>query len=144
MTSRSGRAWRAGATAWPPSASSTRTVRLTGIGAQISNFLAGAEGNDATHGIVGGDADGHAVAGHHFDAEPAHTATQLCQHLMALVALHAVETAAVNRHDSTLYIDEIVLAQLLLNPFNQRLCHIMPWFRKHIRRWKVAGRPRRA
>jgi hypothetical protein len=51
---------------------------------------------------------------------------------MTLVALHAVKPAAVDRHDGTLNIDEIVLAQLLLNPFNQRLCHILKPFRKHI------------
>jgi hypothetical protein len=32
---------------------------------------------------------------------------------MAGVALHAVETATVNRHHGALHVDEIVLAQLL-------------------------------
>jgi hypothetical protein len=49
---------------------------------------------------------------------------------MALVALHAVESAAMDRHDGSLNINEIVLTQLFLNPFNQRLCHIRAWFRK--------------
>jgi hypothetical protein len=36
---------------------------------------------------------------------------------VAGVTLHAVEPAAVNRHDSTLHINQIVLAQIASNPF---------------------------
>jgi hypothetical protein len=53
---------------------------------------------------------------------------------MTLVALHAVQTAAVNRYHGALHVDQIVLTQLFLNPFNQRLCHIRDAFRKHSRR----------
>jgi hypothetical protein len=115
--------WRTAAAAWPPPASSMRTVRLTCIGAQISD-LASAEGNDASLRIVGRDANGDPIARNDFDTEAAHPATELRQNLVTLVTLNAIEAAAVYRHDGTLHIDEIVLAQLFLNPFNQRLCHI--------------------
>ena len=54
-------------------------------------WLASAEGDDAPDRIVGRDADGHAIAGNHLDAEAAHAAAQLGQHLVAGVALHAVQ-----------------------------------------------------
>jgi len=38
---------------------------------------------------------------------------ELGQHLVASVALHAVKSAAVNRHHGTLHVNQIVLAQLL-------------------------------
>ena len=115
--------WRAAAAAWPSSASSTRTVRLTCIGAQISD-LASAEGDDAPFRIVGRDANGYSITRNDFDSKTAHPATELRQYLVTLVTLNSVEAATVYRHDGTLHIDEIVLAQLFLNPFNQRLCHI--------------------
>ena len=115
--------WRAAAAAWPSSAPSTRTVRLTCIGAQISD-LASAEGDDAPFRIVGRDANGYSITRNDFDSKTAHPATELRQYLVTLVTLNSVEAATVYRHDGTLHIDEIVLAQLFLNPFNQRLCHI--------------------
>jgi hypothetical protein len=36
---------------------------------------------------------------------------------VAGVTLHAVESAAVNRHDRALHVDQIVLAQSASNPF---------------------------
>jgi hypothetical protein len=36
---------------------------------------------------------------------------------MAGVALHAVEPAAVNRHDCALHVDQVVLAQIASDPF---------------------------
>jgi hypothetical protein len=47
---------------------------------------------------------------------------------MSGVALHTVQTAAVNRHHGALHVDEIVLAQTLailsmLNRVRQTLCH---------------------
>ena len=115
--------WRAAAAAWPSSASSTRTVRLTCIGAQISD-LASAEGDDAPFRIVGRNTNGYPITRNDFDSKTAHPATELRQYLVTLVTLNAVEAATVYRHDGTLHIDEIVLAQLFLDPFNQRLCHI--------------------
>src|SRR5262249_46582641 len=53
------------------------------------------------------------VARHHLDSEAAHPAAQLGQYFVAGVALHTVKSAAVYRHDSTLHINKIVLAQLL-------------------------------
>ena len=76
-------------------------------------WLACAEGDDAPDGIVRRNADRHAITGNHFDAEAAHAAAELGQNFVAGVALHAVETAAVYRHDRALHINQIVLAQLL-------------------------------
>jgi hypothetical protein len=121
--------WRAAAAAWPSSAPSTRTVRLTCIGAQISD-LASAEGDDAPFRIVGRDANGYSITRNDFDSKTAHPATELRQYLVTLVTLNSVEAATVYRHDGTLHIDEIVLAQLFLNPFNQRLCHTTNHARK--------------
>jgi hypothetical protein len=36
---------------------------------------------------------------------------------MAGVALHAIKSAAMDRHDRALHVDEIVLAQTASNPF---------------------------
>ena len=88
-------------------------------------FLTGTEGDDAAHRIIGRHANGDAVAGDNFDAEPPHAAAQLGQHLVALIALHPVQAATMDSDHGALNIDEIVLTQLLLNPFNQRLCHIV-------------------
>ena len=121
--------WRAAAAAWPSSAPSTRTVRLTCIGAQISD-LASAEGDDAPFRIVGRHANGYPITRNDFDSKTAHPATELRQYLVTLVTLNAVEAATVYRHDGTLHIDEIVLSQLFLNPFNQRLCHTCNHARK--------------
>jgi hypothetical protein len=68
-------------------------------------FLPRAERDDAPHRIVGGNSDRDAVSGHHFDAEPAHTAAQLGKDLVALVALDAVQTATVDRDYRTLHVD---------------------------------------
>ena len=89
-------------------------------------FSASAEGDDAADGIVRRDADGYAVAWHHLDPEAAHAAAELGKHLVALIALHAVQTAAVDRHDGTLHINQIVLAQFLSFPI-QILCHMAEW-----------------
>ena len=76
-------------------------------------ILASAEGDDAPDGIVGRNPNGYPVAWHHLDAKAAHSAAQLRKHLVALVALHAVKPAAVNRNDCALHINQIILAQLL-------------------------------
>ena len=75
--------------------------------------LARAERDNAPDRIVRRDADGHAIPRNYLDAEAAHTAAQLGEHLMAGVTLHAVQPAAVNRNHRALHIDQIVLAQLL-------------------------------
>jgi hypothetical protein len=85
------------------------------VGAQ-SGFLASAERNDAPDRIVRGYPDGDAVPWNNLDSKTAHTAAQLCEDLVALVALHAVETAGVDRNHGTLHVDEIILAQLLSFP----------------------------
>lgn len=73
--------------------------------------LSGTEGNDAANGIVGGDANGHAITRHHLDAEAAHAAAQLSKHLVAGVTLHAIEPPGVNGYDRSLHVNEIVFAQ---------------------------------
>ena len=75
--------------------------------------LASAEGDDAADGVVRRNADGHAITGNDLDSEAAHPAAELREYLMSLVALHAIQPAAVNRHDGTLHINQIILAQLL-------------------------------
>jgi hypothetical protein len=46
---------------------------------------------------------------------------------VTLVTLHTVQAATVDGDNRTLHVNEIVLTQLFLIPFNQTLCHIMPW-----------------
>jgi hypothetical protein len=82
-------------------------------------WLACAEGDDAPNRIVRRDANGHAIARDYLDAEAAHSAAELGQHLMSGVALHTVKTAAVDRNHGALHINEIILAQLLARPFFQ-------------------------
>jgi len=79
--------------------------------------LAGPERDDASDGIVGRHANGHAISRDNLDAEAAHSAAELSQHFMAGVALNAVKAAAVNGHHGTLHVDEIVLAQTASSPF---------------------------
>src|SRR5262249_52558156 len=82
-------------------------------------WLACSEGDDAANGIVWRNADGHAVARDYLDAEAAHSAAELGQHLVACITLHAVKTAAVDRDHGALHINQIILAQLLARPFFQ-------------------------
>jgi len=79
----------------------------------IQRCLASAEGDDPANGIIGGNADGYAITRNHLDPEAAHPAAQLRKHLVALVTLHAIQSAAVNRYDRALHIYQIVLAQML-------------------------------
>jgi hypothetical protein len=68
-------------------------------------FLTGTEGDDAAHRIIGRYANGYAVAWDNFDAEPPHAAAQLGQHLVALIALHPVQAAAMDSDHGALNID---------------------------------------
>jgi hypothetical protein len=76
-------------------------------------ILASSEGDDAADGVVGGNANGDAIAGHDLDSEAAHPAAQLGKHLVTLVALDTIQTATVDRHDRALHVYQIILAQLL-------------------------------
>jgi hypothetical protein len=78
--------------------------------------LASAEGDDASDGIVRGNADRDSISWHHLDSKAAHAAAQLGKHLVALVTLHAIKPAAVHRHDRALHVYQIILAQLLSFP----------------------------
>jgi hypothetical protein len=52
---------------------------------------------------------------------------------VAGVALHAVQSAAVHRHDGALHVNQVVLAQLLAVPFLiQLLCHKRIWLASHL------------
>jgi hypothetical protein len=73
--------------------------------------LSGAESDDAADRVVWGYADGDSVTWNDFDSEAAHPAAQLRQHFMAGIALHAVQTARVNRNNGSLHIYQIVFAQ---------------------------------
>jgi hypothetical protein len=64
-----------------------------------------AEGDDAANRVVGRDAYCYPIAGHDFDAEPPHAATELGKHFVAGIALHAVQPAAVYSNDGTLNVD---------------------------------------
>lgn len=76
-----------------------------------SFLLACAEGDDAPDRIVRRNANGDPVTRHHLDTESPHAAAELSEHFVACVTLHAVKTAAVNRHHGALHVDEVVLAQ---------------------------------
>jgi hypothetical protein len=44
---------------------------------------------------------------------------------VASITLHPIQPAAVHGNDGALHVDQIILAQLLANPFcRQTLCHI--------------------
>ena len=68
-------------------------------------WLACTERDDAANRIVRRDADGYPVAWNHFDAEAAHAAAQLREHLMASIALDAIQTTGVHRHYGSLHVD---------------------------------------
>jgi hypothetical protein len=95
---------RRGGAARTPASPSMRPAGMSCMGVQSVFFLASAEGDDAADGIVRRDADSHPITRDDLDAEAAHAAAQLCENFVALVALHAIQTAAVNRHDSALNI----------------------------------------
>jgi hypothetical protein len=73
--------------------------------------LSGPEGDDAADRVVGGHADGDAITWNNLDPEAAHAAAQLREHFVARIALHAIEAAGVNGHDSALHINQIVFTQ---------------------------------
>src|SRR4030095_580752 len=73
--------------------------------------LPGPESDDAADRVIRGDTDRYAVAWNNFDSEAAHPAAQLRQHLVASVALHAVQPTGVNRDHGSLHVNQIVFAQ---------------------------------
>ena len=79
--------------------------------------LACTKRDDAPDRIVRRNADGHSIARDHFDTEAAHAAAQLGQHFVTCVTLHAIKPSAMHGHDCALHVDQIILAQLLENPF---------------------------
>ena len=72
---------------------------------QCHQKLSCPECDDAAHRIVGRDANRYAVTGNNLDAEAPHPAAQLSEHLMAGIALHAIQTTGVHRHYGSLHID---------------------------------------
>ena len=81
-------------------------------------LLTSAESYDAANRIVGGNADRDAVTRNDLDTEPAHPPAQLRQDFMPGVALHAIQTAGVDRHHGSLHINQVVFAQTAL-PFGR-------------------------
>ena len=75
---------------------------------------ASSEGNDSPDRIVRRNPNRDTIARHHLDAEAAHAAAQLGENLVACIALYPVQPAAVDRHDRSLNVNQIVLAQQLL------------------------------
>jgi hypothetical protein len=80
-------------------------------------WLAGPECNDAPDRVVRRNPDGHAITRDDFDTEAAHSAAKLGEHFMAGVTLHAIKPATVHGDDGALHVNQIILAQLLANPF---------------------------
>ncbi len=74
-------------------------------------WLSGAEGDDPADGIVGGDADGDAIARDDLDAEAPHPPAQLREHFMARITLHSIQPPGMDRDDGPLHIYKIVFAQ---------------------------------
>ena len=72
---------------------------------EASVELPSAERDDSALRIVGGDANGDAVAGDDFDAESPHPSAQLRQNFVAGVHLNAVEAATVHGHNRALHVD---------------------------------------
>ena len=73
--------------------------------------LSGSEGDDAAHRVVGRYADRDTITWNDFDPEATHTAAQLCEYFVSSIALHAIEAARVDSHDSALHVDQIVFTQ---------------------------------
>jgi len=74
-------------------------------------MLPRAEGDDASHGVIRRDTDGHPIARNHLDAEAPHPSAELCENLVPCVALDAIQTPGVDGDDRALHIYEIVFAQ---------------------------------
>jgi hypothetical protein len=90
---------------------------VRGVRLQTLFWLAGTEGDDAPYRIVGRNTDRHAISGHDLDAKAAHAAAELGEDLVSGIALHAVQTSAMHGHNSTLHVNQIILAQIASNPF---------------------------
>ena len=87
-------------------------------------WLACPERYDAPDGIVRRNPDGYAIARNDFYTEAAHSTAELGQDLVSGITLHTVQPATVHGDDSALHVNQIILAQLLANPFcRQTLCH---------------------
>jgi hypothetical protein len=80
-------------------------------------WLAGPECDDAPDRVVRRNSHGHAITRDDFDTEAAHSAAKLGEHFMAGVTLHAIKPATVHGDDCALHVNQIILAQLLANPF---------------------------
>ena len=117
------------------------TIVLGALAARAQNAAPAAPATAPAGVTIDGlvDADSNPVAWNHLDAEAAHAAAELCEHFVAGITLHAVEPAAVHRHDRALHVDEIVLAQLLAIPFLQTNIvphlssgHLVIWLSGHL------------
>ena len=100
-------------------------------------WLASPEGDDAPDGIVRRHADGHAISRDNLDAKAAHAAAELGEHFVAGVALHAVKPSTMNRHDRTLHVNEIVLAQTASIPFMFLINHCATCTGSNPRNWVI-------
>src|SRR5262245_34231992 len=114
--------WTAGRRTTPVPSSAAAWFSIGCVGVQTFFWLAGPEGDDAADRIVRRHADGQAISGNNLDSEAAHPSAQLGKHFVAGVALHAIQPAAVDRHNGPLHVNQIVLAQSASNPFSST-CH---------------------
>src|SRR5262245_36937635 len=96
------------------------------MGIQTS-LLASAEGDDPPDRIVRRHPDGDAVSRDDLDSKAAHAAAQLGEHLMPLITLHTIKTAAMDRHYGALHVDQIILAQLLSFPIKDCAISASVW-----------------
>jgi hypothetical protein len=77
----------------------------------LTRELPGPEGDDSAHRVVRGNANGDTIAGNDLDSEPPHPTTQLGEHLVTGVALHAIQPAGMDCDHGSLHINQIVFAQ---------------------------------
>jgi hypothetical protein len=76
--------------------------------------LSASESDEPPKWIVGRYTHGHPISRNHLDVETAHAAAELREHLVASIALHAVQPTAVNGHYRAWHVDEIIFAQFLV------------------------------
>lgn len=73
-----------------------------------ARVLAAAVDDESVGQIVGGNGNGNAVAGNHFDVETPKTSADAGEKRVALVALHPKVPASESFHHASLNLDEIV------------------------------------
>jgi len=86
---------------------------------KVTRWLSCAEGDDAPDGIVGRDANRHAVTGDDLDSEAAHPSAQLGEYFMTRIALDSIQPPRMHCYHGSLHVYEIVFAQQLILSLEQ-------------------------